>query len=336
MLLERFVKLLAWCRPGVLIVTHRNADVDAVAAAFALDYVLRSYGEEVSDVCIPEGVDFASKRILTALGLSIPKPSRCASKRVVLIDVSTLAQVEGVEFSECSVVDHHTVNSAIEVCSLAVYDPKAGATSALIAEALMGLGFTIPRAYATLLLAGIMFDTKFMRIASPRLLRVVSWLLDVGGDLEEVSRLLTYQEVPYSEKIARLKSLSRMGIYIVGEDNILTMTCVGAYEASSLKVALDAGSDIAIAVAPREDSARVIIRVSNRFLQGFKIPVAAELAKYLGENLGGSGGGHEAAAGAIIPLTRIRSLEGAVFQFFQLHGYKVRVLDRGRWMEGCS
>jgi len=336
LLLERFAKLLAWCRPGVLIVTHRNADVDAVAAAFTLNYVLRSYGEGVSDICVPEGVDLASKKILSALGFSVPKSGKCVGKRIVLIDVSTLAQVEDVEFSECSVVDHHVVNSVVEVCGLAVYDPKAGATSALIAEALMNLGFTVPRAYATLLLAGIMFDTRFLRIASSRLLRVVSWLLDVGGDLEEVSRLLTHQEIPYSERIAKLKSLSRMGIYVVGEDNILTMTCVGAYEASSLRVALDAGSDIAIAVAPREDSARVVIRVSSRLLQEFKTPVAAELARYLGENLGGSGGGHEAAAGVVIPLISIRSLEDAVFQFFRLRGYKVRALDRGRWMEECT
>lgn len=334
--LERFAELLAWCRPGVVVVTHRNADADAVAAALTLDYVLRSYGEGVSNVCVPEGVDSTSKRILTALGFDIPSSGKCASRRVVFVDVSTLTQVGGVEFSECSVVDHHVINSAVGVCGLALYDPKAGATSALVAEALMSFGFTIPRRYATLLLAGIMFDTRFLRIASSRLLRVVGWLLDAGGDIEEVSRLLTTHEVPYSEKIAKLKSLSRMGIYTVGEDIILTVTCVGAYEASSLRAALEAGSDAAIAVAPRENSARVVIRVSSRLLRELGAPVAAELAKYLGESLGGSGGGHEAAAGAVVPLTNMKSLEDAILRFFRLRGYKVRALDRGRWLEECT
>lgn len=325
-----------WSRSGVVLVTHRSADPDSIAAALTLDYLLKSYGENTSRVCTPEGVDSTSKRLLGVLGLSVPETKECSGRRIVFVDVSSLVQVGAVDFTECSVVDHHVVNTLLGVCEHALYDPGAGATSTIIAEMLMRIGFfALPRSYVTLLLAGIAFDTRFMRLSSPRILRAVAWLQELGGDLDEVIRLLTQHEVPYAERVARLKSLSRMGIYSVGENLLLTITCVGAYEASSLRQAIDAGSDIALAVAPREPEVRITIRVSNRALKEIGIPVAAELARHLGISLGGSGGGHEGAAGAIVPYDSLINLESSILEFFSVRGYKVRVLENGRWLEEC-
>ncbi|MEM1623181.1 MAG: DHH family phosphoesterase [Sulfolobales archaeon] len=327
--------MLIWCRNGALIVTHKNADIDSVAAALALSYSLSSYTGNLFKVCFPQGVDSVSKRVLQALGFSIPNTRECAAERVVFVDVSSTTQVEGVVFSRCSFIDHHVVNTLVDVCETYVYDPESKATSALLAEALMLSGYSIPRSYATLLLAGVMFDTKFLRILNSRLLRVVGWLLDSGADVEDVGRLLTQQEVPYAERVARLKSLSRMSVYSIGSDYLMTITCVGAYESSSLKHSIEAGSDIAIALTPRESEVRVSIRASARLVKELKAPIAAELAKYIGEKLGGGGGGHEAAAGASVPINSIRDLERLVVEFFSARGYKVRVLERGRWMEEC-
>ncbi|MDW8010469.1 MAG: DHH family phosphoesterase [Sulfolobales archaeon] len=320
----------------MVIVTHRNADVDSVAAAVTLSYALKLYSGTNFDVCVPEGADAVSRRVLSGLGFNIPESEKCSSRRVVFIDVSSPTQVEGVEFEECSLVDHHSVNTLVERCSPRIYDPSSKATSAILAEVLMLSRYAIPRNYATLLLAGILFDTRFLRIADSRLLRVTARLLDIGADLEEATHLLVQQEVPYAERVARLKSLSRMGIYVIGDRYIVTVTCVGAYESSSLKYSVEAGSDVAIAIASRDSVARITIRASGRFVKDVGTPVAAELAKYLGERLGGSGGGHEAAAGAAISRNYIRGLEKAIADFFELRGFKMRVLDRGRWMEECA
>ncbi len=326
---------MAWSKHGVLVVTHRSADVDATAAALALSYALSSYGSGTSEVCSPEGVDSASKRVLSALGFSVPAYRRCAAERVVLVDVSSPSQVEGVEFAECSLVDHHAVNTLLERCPLHIYDPEAGAASALLAEALMLTGFRVPRDYATLLLAGVMFDTRFLKILSPKLLRVVEWLLEVGADFDEVVRLLTQREVSYAERVARLRGLSRMGVYSVGEDYLMTITCVGAYESSLLRHAVEAGSDVALALAPRGEEIRVAIRASDRLVRELGVS-AAELSRCLAESLGGSGGGHEAAAGAVIPRSSLGSLERVVTELLSARGFKVRVLERGRWMEECA
>lgn len=335
LLVTKFAKLLAWCKNGALIVTHRNADIDSVAAALALSYSLSSYSGNLFKVCSPQGVDSVSKRVLQALGFSVPNMRECAAEKVVFVDVSSVTQVENVEFSKCSFIDHHAVNTLIDVCETHVYDPESKATSALLAEVLMLSGYSIPRSYATLLLAGIMFDTKFLRILNSRLLKVVDWLLNSGADIEDVSRLLTQQEVPYAERVARLRSLSRMGVYSIGSDYLMTITCIGAYESSSLKYSIEAGSDIAIALTPRESEARVTIRASTRLVKELEAPIAAELAKYIGERLGGGGGGHEAAAGASVPINTIKDIERLLIEFFSARGYKVRVLERGRWIEEC-
>lgn len=328
--------MLAWCKPGVLIVTHGNADVDSVAAALALEHVLRSYTGSSFEVCFPEGLDAVSKKALLTLGFDIPRSRKCVGGRVVFVDVSSFAQARGVEFSECSFIDHHIVNTLVDSCGPYIYEPESGAASAILAEALMLTGFSIPRIYSTLLLAGIMHDTRFLRVLNPRLLKVVEWLLKSGADYDEIVRILTQQEVSYAERVARLKGLSRMGVYAVGEGYLMTVTCIGAYESSVLRYSVEAGSDVAIALATREDEARVTIRASSRLARGLKTPVAAELAKYIGERLGGSGGGHEAAAGAVIPKSSIMGLEELIIEFFSARGYKVRALDRGRWIEECA
>ncbi|MEM2208061.1 MAG: DHH family phosphoesterase [Sulfolobales archaeon] len=328
---------MAWSKGGALIVTHRNADIDSVAAALTLNYALSSYSSSsrTFEVCLPDGADSVSKRVLQALGFGIPSVRKCASERVVFVDVSSITQVEGVEFSKCSFIDHHAVNTLAGICESYIYDPESKASSALLAEVLMLSGYSIPRSYATLLLAGIMFDTKFLRILNSRLLKVVDWLLNSGADIEDVGRLLTQQEVPYAERVARLRSLSRMGVYSIGSDYLMTITCIGAYESSSLKYPIEAGSDIAIALTPRETETRVTIRASTKLVKDLRAPIAAELAKYVGESLGGGGGGHEAAAGASISKSSINDLERLIIEFFSARGYKVRVLERGRWLEEC-
>lgn len=336
MLAASFARLLAWCRHGAVIATHRNADVDSIATAITLDHVLGSYGEESFEICTPEGVDAISRKVLSALGFGVPSLRKCVGKRIVFVDVSSLNQVEGVEFSECSFIDHHAVNTLTDKCELYIYDPKSVATSALLTEALTYAGYAIPKSYATLLLAGILFDTKFLKIVNQRLLRAVEWLLNSGADFEYVASLLTQREVSYAERVARLRSFSRIGIYLVGENYLATITCVGAYESSSLKFFIEAGADMAIALAPRKDSIRLTVRASERLVKELRTPVAAELARFTGERLGGGGGGHEAAAGAIVPRVSMEILEKVVADFFLVRGYKVRVLDRGRWIEECA
>ncbi|MCX8184657.1 MAG: DHH family phosphoesterase [Sulfolobales archaeon] len=316
-------------------VTHRNADIDSIAAAIALSYNLKIYNSADFEVCAPEGVDAVSKRVLSALGFNIPASGKCSSRRVVFIDVSSLTQVEGVEFEECSFIDHHAVNTLMKRCGPSIYDPESKATSAILAEVFMLTEYVVPRDYATLLLAGILFDTRFLRNTDSRLLKIAAWLIDSGADFEKAVSSLVQQEVSYAERIARLRSLSRMGIYSIGEKYLMTVTCVGAYESSSLRYSIEAGSDAAIALAPRDRVIRVTVRVSSRLVKDLGTPVAAELARYLGESLGGSGGGHEAAAGAVISRDSIRSLEGVIAEFFGVRGFKVRALDRGRWFEEC-
>lgn len=334
-LLRDFAELLSWCRGGVRVVTHRNADVDAAAAALTLGYVLSTYGSTSIDVCTPEGVDSVAKRVLTGLGFGIPESGACSGSRLLFVDVSSLSQVGPVEFRECAVVDHHVSSELVGKCSPALYDPEARASSALVAEVLVDSGWSIPRGYATLLLAGIMYDTRFLRLLSPRVLRVVARLIELGGDVDAVQSLMAQPEPPYAERVASLRGLARLGVYAVDQALLVAITCLGAYESTALRRILESGADVAIAIAARDEELRVTIRTSARALRVLGIPVAAELASYLARVASGGGGGHDAAAGAVVPATFLDQLEGAVAEFFRSRGFKFRTLDRGRWLEEC-
>jgi len=280
-------------------------------------------------------VDSVAKRVLAGLGFGIPESGVCSGARLLFVDVSSLSQVGPVEFRECAVVDHHVVNELVGRCTSSLYDPEARASSALVAEVLLGSGWTIPREYATLLLAGVMYDTRFLRLLSPRVLRVVARLVELGGDVEVVQSLMAQPEAPYAERVASLKGLSRLGIYAVDQELLVTVTCLGAYESTALRRILESGADVAVAVAARGSELRLTIRASARALKALGAPVAAEVASYLGRVAGGGGGGHDAAAGAVVPATFLDRLEGALAEFFRSRGFKFRALDRGRWVEEC-
>lgn len=315
--------------------THRNADIDAVAAALTLSYALSTYGSTSVDVCTPEGVDSVAKRVLAGLGFSIPELGECSGTRLLFVDVSSLSQVGPVEFRECAVIDHHVINEIVGKCTPSLYDPEAKASSALVAEVLLSSGWPIPGEYATLLLAGVMHDTRFLRLLSPRVLRVVAKLVELGGDVEIVQSLMAQPEAPYAERVASLRGLSRLGIYAVDHELLVAVTCLGAYESTALRRILESGADVALAIAVRGSELRLTVRASARALRALGTPVAAEIANYLAKVAGGGGGGHDAAAGAVVPAAFLDQLESALAEFFRSRGFKFRVLDRGRWVEEC-
>jgi nanoRNase/pAp phosphatase (c-di-AMP/oligoRNAs hydrolase) len=199
-------------------------------------------------------------------------------------------------------------------------------------------GFRPPRSVLTALITGILYDTKFFRLATRETFDKVSWLIKMGGDYLLAQKLLLGREVTRSEKIAVLKGLSRTGLYQLNRKWILAITCVGAYESSVLKELIDSGADIAIAIAHKKNKIRVTARASRSFISAAQRPVAAELCSYLGKTLGGEGGGHSGAAGVTIPVShRIEEILDVINKYFQSFlGLKMIPLEAGRWMDECE
>ncbi len=351
---EGIEKALAWLsslRGEVCILIHKNADPDAAVSAIALSYLIRyliSSGAAISLVA-PEGLEAVSRRVIEALNLLNFVDVKCISKGKVecayqvVIDTASTSQLG--EFSNIlrnyMVLDHHEVNTLIDSANILLYDPKRKSSSEIVFMVIEHLlrksGDSIPKEILTALIAGILYDTKYLRLADDVTFEIMAKLLKLGGDYAHAIAILSAKKkLDYSERVARIKGAMRAGLYKVN-DLLMVVTCIGAHESSVLKLLLDAGADIALAIAAKKNKGtRIIIRTTSEAVKHLGFPLAAELARELGECMKGSGGGHASAAGVYVEEFKPESFIKVLTEFFRSRGLNLKIIDEGRWLNECG
>lgn len=287
-----------------MILTHRNADPDAVASAFLAERVLSGWGVG-SCILLPEGLSRVSKHILSQLGVQLRLCTEVDRDAALLIlDSSNSTQLGAYKDlligRKAYIIDHHSPGDLSELAVDAVIEPVAPSTTQLLVKGLVELNFKLDQEASTLALAGIIYDTKRYQIADATAFEASAILIKWGGDYGKASRILAQsRQEDVSERLAKLKALQRVRLGRACNDILIAVTHIGSFESRVAKALLDIGADVAIVVSRHESEVRVSVRVSNRALEsGVK---AATLASYLGEKLGGKGGGHDAAGLLHIP-----------------------------------
>lgn len=288
---------------AAVIVTHRYADVDAVASAHAIRYVaLNKLGTPSVDVLCPDGVSARSRSVLERIGISFecledPEGYRPPqSALLVLVDVGGVGQLERfswlLETSGTKVlVDHHTRSEIREAVDLVITLPGAQSSSEVVA---LSLGELIDDPnVATLLLAGIVADTSRFARASRSTFAAVLRLMQVGSYTKALASLKAEEDI--SMRMAKLKGAQRTIVEKVG-DHIITVTHVSSYESDVASSLISLGSDLALVVSPKEQETRVVIRASERFPGNLLDAVWKRLRESLRPE---SSGGH-ARAGVLV------------------------------------
>ena len=340
-------ELIEWIRSKdlVCITFHRNADPDAVASAVALKALAKKVSGSTQAVIVStEGVELPSRKALELLGIDagiIPYDQALGCEHYVIVDTSTKTQLpavaEELRPGNYVVIDHHEINDLTKDAAAAIHDPGSASTSEIVARIIKDSGILPDKKVLTLLIVGVLYDTKFLRLATAETLETVAWLMRAGGSYSKAITALTSRTTTRSERIAKLKGIARTGLYTLNKTWVMAITCIGAHESAVLKTLMDAGADVSIAVAKRKGLTRVTVRVTNELINEVGKPVAAELCRELGESLGGVGGGHAGAAGAIIEKeVEPEKLLNAVRKYFRSLGLKVKALEEGRWKQECG
>jgi len=337
---SEFIKAVTQIHEGAFcIVTHRNADLDALASSIALREILLRLNPSMHVYLIfPEGIDRTSKTFIEEFNIKIPSSDAVGNACVNYIVVDSSSKEQLGNYSHISgyiLIDHHEVNTLIDNAVLDLYEPRRKATSEIIANLIFFAGINVSAEAASLLIGGILYDSRFLQLADDVTFEVLAKLIRLGGNYERVRSLLTRKYMDYSERIARLKGMSRLGIYRAG-DYVVVITCVGAFEGALLKAITDNGADVGIVLARRDEGYRATIRVRDDVASKLSRPVAGDLALYLASNLGGSGGGHSLAGGALIKAQKLQDVLNAIRKYFlQLTG-SFKEIESGRWLEECS
>jgi len=199
-------------------------------------------------------------------------------------------------FETYYIIDHHISSENVQGLR-GIIEPGASSTTELCTLMLreVSIGLETPH-IANLVLAGILYDTKGLSLASVAAIEATSYLMRWGARIGDALQKLR-RPLGIDERIARLKAVLRARVYRAG-DTILCVTRVGAYEASAAQILMGGGCDIAVVVSEKGEGARVVARCSQELCG------ATGLGELLLEDLsriyGGGWGGHRLAAVATV------------------------------------
>lgn len=168
-----------------LIITHEQADFDAVASSLATKLL-----HEQAHAVLPRRVNRNVRAFLTIYRDQLPFVEfrdlpREDVTRVTLVDRQTLPSLKGAgPETQVHVIDHHKLNADLE-SDWSVHVEEVGSTATLLIEGLQEAGKEPNPIEATMLLLGIYEDTGSLTYAgtTSRDVRAAAWLIDQGASL---------------------------------------------------------------------------------------------------------------------------------------------------------
>ncbi|HMK08812.1 MAG TPA: CBS domain-containing protein [Anaerolineales bacterium] len=278
-----------------LILTHEQADFDAVAALLAARLL-----DPQARAVLPRRVNRNVRAFLTLYGDRLPftthdelPPERVG--RVTLVDTQSLPSLKGLEKgAQVHVVDHHPATTGIDP-TWTLHLDEVGATTTLLAEDLEAAEAQIDPVEATLLLTGIYEDTGSLSYGgtTARDVRAVAWLLDQGASLTLAADGLNQplsagQRLMYDRLLESAETYTIHGVPVVvaaaeaggyGEEvSILAHKLRDLFDPAGLFVLVGLDGHVQLVARSSSDSVDVA-RISERFGGGGHARAAAALVR---------------------------------------------------------
>lgn len=276
----------------VLVLTHHNADIDAMASAIALTEGLKQSGAQAV-AGAAESISKAAQQL--AKGYEVLIDPDCSKfDSVVLVDTSVPEQLATVKNIRADfVIDHHPAGKLAEKAECYI-DENAKSTAQLVYALLKKMNLEIDEKLAKILSAGIVADTAHFRHADAEVFSTMAELSKIAK-FSDVLLIITSEEVDPSARVAALKAAKRMEIYKC-DDLLIAFSNLSSHEAAACRALMKLGADIAIVFAEKEKELRISSRAREKIL-GYKIDLS-EIFQEVGRMIEGSGGGHALAGSA--------------------------------------
>ncbi len=284
------------------IFTHQNADPDSISSAIGLKNLLLHFIPKLSIVLIADSLSKLSKKVLSHKDEEIFLENIPANlEAIFLCDTNNPSQLGNISLEQyiiqktpIFIIDHHSFHEFSKKAKQTIIH-DATSTAEIITQLHDELEIELSPEISTLLIAGILFDTRRFRYLSPNTLRITQSLIKRGGDYEKALKMLQ-TDLSISERVARLKGAARSIVHKEGA-NVYVVSYVNSFEASVARALIDVGASFsAVIAAPTCEEHRVSFRCTKEYSKSNDVNLG-ELANRLANKMNGSGGGHETAAG---------------------------------------
>ena len=277
-----------------LVLTHEQADFDAIAACLAVHLL-----DEQATPVLPRRLNRNVRAYLTLYGERLPfvafsELGKEKIKRVTLVDTQSLPSIRGAQDdTQIHIVDHHPPAENLPP-HWSTHIEQVGATTSLLVEELQLAGVSLDQVQASLLLLGIYEDTGSLTYGgtTTRDLLAAAWLLEAGANLSLAADFLNQplsaeQRAVYERLLEAAESHTIQGLSVVvalaqaddmvDEVSTLAHKLRDVYDPAGLFVLVGIEADVQMVARSTSDSINVG-RIAERF----------------------GGGGHSRAAAALI------------------------------------
>lgn len=272
----------------ILYLCHRNADPDALGSAFALKEAIGG------TVGVIGSCDRVASLLAKHLNIDYIINPVNNYDLVVVIDTSTLGQLNGFQLNNYGVVDHHTTTSLNDNASFYIRRNKSS-TAEIVLGILKSIGAPIMRPIAFALMAGIITDTGNFKHANADSFKAIAELMEISGiEYSEVIDVISSVPQEVSMRIAFLKAGQR-AVIERSDDWIIVTTQVSSFSGAAASNLISTGADIAFVASKREGIVKITARARKSAINaGVNL---ARLMEDISKKYNGAGGGHEGAAG---------------------------------------
>lgn len=307
---------------------HNSPDPDAVASAFALQYLLLQRGIE-SEICYKGEIEkYNTKKMIELLGI---KPKNIVDIHymkeedfIILVDSQKgNSNVEDFIGNEIAVIDHHPIFQKVDYYFEDI-KPEIGSCSSIIASYFVENKIPIPEPVATALLYGIKMDTLDLTRGANPLDLDMFYMLYKLSDVENINKIQT-NSLQFKELKAFGNAIKNIKIYDnVGFANV-DVDCPDSLLGTISDFIISVKEvDFAVVYSTRESGIKFSVRSELDNLDAGKIihDVLIEV---------GNGGGHKTMAGGFLPAANLHII-GEIDSFVE-----DRFLEKIRYaMEKCG
>jgi nanoRNase/pAp phosphatase (c-di-AMP/oligoRNAs hydrolase) len=193
-------------------------------------------------------------------------------------------------------VDHHAPHpETLLRATLCIIKEEASSTCEVVYNFFKQLKAKPDIDRARALFLGIAFDTRHFALGNASTFKTIAELCEAGVNPQETLSVLTLP-MGFSERTARIKASQRAKLLKIG-DWIIALSHVSAYQASAARALVDLGAHASAVAGKRGEFIEVSLRCTREFQKETGLHLGRDIAKPLGEQLKGMGGGHANAAG---------------------------------------
>ncbi len=286
----------------VLVISHRGADVDALASAAIVRLLL--LGKNYVEIGVPEHLNNSAKRLAETMEIPYSlTPDFSFFDTLVIVDLNSYGMLGS--FAEkvknfsgnIFLFDHHSKGKdkiAKEEDSIIVED-AASTTEVLWRFLSANAQDKLNEKIALLTACGIIADTAHFSFASKNTFKVMAEVFEkTDKTLSELIELFSVKR-ELSERIALLKAAQRTKLFRVNK-LLIVLSEIGAFESQSAAALIHLGADVAFVGTAEDHNIRVSGRARFSLIQEYNLDLAKDIFHKLSDFFEGEGGGHATAA----------------------------------------